>query len=148
MTDLLNEKTDGFMIDTQLPEEVRESIRNANFAGKPLNAVDWSALPGSDGSVTFQLSRPLINEESDEEEEEEEEILPVIDVACLDELEMPSSLPCLPNELSTSPLHSLPSTPCPYQHHTQLHDSLRDLIREERTAAESSHRATEDANTL
>jgi hypothetical protein len=40
MTELLNEKTDGFMIDIQLPQEVRESIRNANFAGKPLNAVD------------------------------------------------------------------------------------------------------------
>ncbi|OBS15737.1 hypothetical protein FPOA_13465 [Fusarium poae] len=78
MTELLNEKTDGFMIDTQLPQEVRESIRNANFAGKPLNAVDC--------------------EESDkEEEEEEEEILPLLDLSCLNDVEMPSSPPCLPN---------------------------------------------------
>ncbi|KAM5529737.1 transposase [Fusarium oxysporum f. sp. phaseoli] len=56
MTELLNEKTNGFMIDTQLPQEVRESISNANFAEKPLNAVDWSALPGSDDSVIFQLT--------------------------------------------------------------------------------------------
>ncbi|KAF6517714.1 hypothetical protein HZS61_003275 [Fusarium oxysporum f. sp. conglutinans] len=155
MTELLNEKTDGFMIDTQLPQEVRESIRNANFAGKPLNAVDWSALPGSDDSVIFQLTQPLASEESDEEEreegeeEEEEEILPLIDLSCLNDVEMPSSPPCLPNHESplSSPLPGL-STPCPFQRHTQLHDSLRDLIREEIIVAESSYRATEDADIL
>jgi hypothetical protein len=145
MTELLNEKTDSFMIDTQLPQEVRDSIRNANFAGKPLNAVDWSALPGSDDSVIFQLTQPLAGEESDEEEE----ILPVIDLSCLADVEMPSSPPCLPNyeSPSSSPLPGL-STPCPYQHHIQLHDSLRDLIREEIIVAESSYRAIEDADTL
>lgn len=154
MTELLNEKTDGFIIDTYLPEEVRDSIRNANFAGKPLNAVDWSALPGSDDSVTFQLTRPNSDEESDEEgrdegeEEEEEEILSVIELANLDDVEMPSSPPCLTNyELSSSsPLPSL-SMPCPFQHHAQLHDSLHDLIREEIIVAESSRRVIEDANT-
>jgi hypothetical protein len=151
MTELLNEKTDGFMIDTQLPQEVRESIRNANFAGKPLNAVDWSALPGSDDSVIFQLTHPLASEESDkeEEEEEEEEILPLLDLSCLNDVEMPSSPPCLPNHESplSSPWPGL-STPCPFQHRTQLHDSLRDLIREEIIVAESSYRATEDADIL
>ncbi|OBS16492.1 hypothetical protein FPOA_27374 [Fusarium poae] len=153
MTELLNEKTDGFMIDTQLPQEVRESIRNANFAGKPLNAVDWSALPGSDDSVIFQLTHPLASEESDkeeeEEEEEEEEILPLLDLSCLNDVEMPSSPPCLPNHESplSSPWPGF-STPCPFQRHTQLHDSLRDLIREEIIVAESSYRATEDADIL
>jgi hypothetical protein len=152
MTELLNEKTDGSMIDTQLPQEVRESIRNANFAGKPLNAVFWSALPGSDDSVILQLTRPLASEESDEEEreeEEEEEILPLLDLSCFNDVEMPSSPPCLPNHESplSSPLPGL-STPCPFQHHTQLHDSLRDLIREEIIVAESSYRATEDADIL
>ncbi|EXA28461.1 hypothetical protein FOVG_19935 [Fusarium oxysporum f. sp. pisi HDV247] len=155
MTELLNEKTDGFMIDTQLPQQVKESIRNANIAGKPLNAVDWSALPGSDDSVIFQLTQPLASEESDEEEreegeeEEEEEILPLIDLSCLNDVEMPSSPPCLPNHESpsSSPLPGL-STPCPFQHHTQFHDSLRDLIREEIIVAESSLRATEDADIL
>jgi hypothetical protein len=147
MTELLNEKTDGFMIDTQLPQEVRESIRNANFAGKPLNAVDWSALPGSDDSVIFQLTHPLASEESDKEEEEE--ILPLLDLSCLNDVEMPSSPPCLPNHESplSSPWPGL-STPCPFQHRTQLHDSLRDLIREEIIVAESSYRATEDADIL
>jgi hypothetical protein len=152
MTELLNEKTDGSMIDTQLPQEVRESIRNANFAGKPLTAVFWSALPGSDDSVILQLTRPLASEESDEEEreeEEEEEILPLLDLSCFNDVEMPSSPPCLPNHESplSSPLPGL-STPCPFQHHTQLHDSLRDLIREEIIVAESSYRATEDADIL
>ncbi|KAI8410936.1 hypothetical protein FOFC_07530 [Fusarium oxysporum] len=36
MTQLLNEKTDGFMIDTELPPQVRDSIRAANHAAKPL----------------------------------------------------------------------------------------------------------------
>ncbi|KAG8670727.1 hypothetical protein FPOAC1_003962 [Fusarium poae] len=105
MTELLNEKTDGFMIDTQLPQEVRESICNANFAGKPLNAVDWSALPGSDDSVIFQLTHPLASKESDKEEEEE--ILPLLDLSCLNDVEMPSSPPCLPNHESPLLLNSV-----------------------------------------
>jgi hypothetical protein len=36
VTQLLNEKTDGFMIDTELPPQVRDSIRAANHAAKPL----------------------------------------------------------------------------------------------------------------
>jgi hypothetical protein len=46
---------------------------------------------------------------------------------------MPSSPPCLPD------YESLPPTPCPVQHHTRLQDSLRDLIKEGRAAAEASH---------
>jgi hypothetical protein len=40
MTELLNEQTDGFRIDTKLPQEVRDTIRSANLVGKSLNAVD------------------------------------------------------------------------------------------------------------
>jgi hypothetical protein len=58
MTDLLNEKTDGFMIDTELPASVRESIRKAGFAAKLLNALDFSTLPQSDDSVAFHLTQP------------------------------------------------------------------------------------------
>ncbi|KAH7184381.1 hypothetical protein DER44DRAFT_803256 [Fusarium oxysporum] len=100
MTQLLNEKTHGIMIDTELPPQVRDSIRAANHAAKPLNAVDWSALPRSDDSVTFQLRQPLGNEGRDEEEreeEEEEEILDFINIVQQDEEEMPSSPPCLPD---------------------------------------------------
>jgi hypothetical protein len=57
MTQLLNEKTDGFMIDTKLPQEVRDSILEASHAAKPLSAMDWTALPGSDDTVTFNSSR-------------------------------------------------------------------------------------------
>jgi hypothetical protein len=152
MTELLNEKTDGFMIDTQLPQEVRDSIRNANLAGKPLNAVDWSALPGSDDSIFFQLTQPLAGEGSDGEvreerdDDEEEEILPLIDLPCPSDLDMPSSPPYLPHHESPSS-STLPSTPCPFRHHAQLHDSLRDLIREEIVVAESSYRTLEDADT-
>ncbi|KAF9772413.1 hypothetical protein IL306_009882 [Fusarium sp. DS 682] len=143
MTELLNEKTDGFMIDTQLPQEVRDSIRNANFAGKPLNAVDWSALPGSDDSIFFQLTQPLAGEGSDGEErdevedDEEEEILPLIDLSCPSDLEMPSSPPYLPHHESPSS-SLLPTTPCHFRHHAQLHNSLHDLTREEIIVAEPS----------
>ncbi|SCN65718.1 uncharacterized protein FFNC_00034 [Fusarium fujikuroi] len=84
MTEALKEETDGFIIDTQLRDEVTESIRKARFAPKPLNAVDFSQLLGSDDSVTFQLTQRPADEEI--EEEEEEEILPLYepaDHACL-----------------------------------------------------------------
>jgi hypothetical protein len=70
MTEALNEVTDGCMIDTQHPDDLRESICNANFAAKPLNAVDFSLLPHSDDSVTFRLTQPRAGEGSDEEEQE------------------------------------------------------------------------------
>jgi hypothetical protein len=43
--EVLNEKTHGFMIDTQLPDEVRESILKASFTVKPLNAIDFTTFP-------------------------------------------------------------------------------------------------------
>lgn len=55
MTELLNEQTDGFRIDTKLPQEVRDTIRSANLVGKSLNAVDWSALPRSADSIFIQI---------------------------------------------------------------------------------------------
>ncbi|EWZ28845.1 hypothetical protein BFJ68_g17897 [Fusarium oxysporum] len=56
MTDLLIEKIDGFMIDIELLESVRESIRKAWFATKPLNAADISTVPQMDDIVTFHLT--------------------------------------------------------------------------------------------
>ncbi|KPA45721.1 hypothetical protein FLAG1_01447 [Fusarium langsethiae] len=132
MTEALKEETDGYMIDTQLPDDVREAIRKAQYAAKPLSAVDLTGLPHSDDTVTFNLTQAHEHEEMDEEDE----ILPVIEVAGGSEVEMPSSPPCAPD--SESSLPTLPSTPCPYQHHTQLHESLRDIIRGIRTAQEDS----------
>ncbi|KAG8668156.1 hypothetical protein FPOAC1_007530 [Fusarium poae] len=132
MTQALKEETDGYMIDTQLPDDVREAIRKAQYAAKPLSAVDLTGLPHSDDTVTFNLTQAHEHEEMDEEDE----ILPVIEVAGGSEVEMPSSPPCAPD--SESSLPTLPSTPCPYQHHTQLHESLRDIIRGIRTAQEDS----------
>ncbi|EXM14547.1 hypothetical protein FOTG_17056 [Fusarium oxysporum f. sp. vasinfectum 25433] len=73
MTQLLHEKTNGFIIDTQLPPEVSESIRKPNYAPKPLNAVDWTALAGSDDTIDFNLGRPASDEEDEGEGEKEEE---------------------------------------------------------------------------
>ncbi|RKK90481.1 hypothetical protein BFJ68_g16434 [Fusarium oxysporum] len=100
------------MIDTQLPNDLRESIRNANFAVKSLNAVDFSLLPHSDDSVTFRLTQPRADEGSDEKEEETP---PPSDFSGNSEVVMPSSPPCLLDYEST-PQSSLPSavsTPCP-----------------------------------
>ncbi|KAL3584437.1 hypothetical protein FPOAC2_14217 [Fusarium poae] len=54
------------------------------------------------------------------------EMLPLIDLAGIDYPEISSS----PPGFSSQQLP--PSTPCPHQHQTQLHQSLRDIIREER----------------
>ncbi|EXK75945.1 hypothetical protein FOQG_19291 [Fusarium oxysporum f. sp. raphani 54005] len=97
---ILLQEIEQLKSEWQLPPQVRDSIRAANHAAKPLNAVDWSALPRSDDSVTFQLRQPLGNEGRDEEEreeEEEEEILDFINIVQQDEEEMPSSPPCLPD---------------------------------------------------
>lgn len=53
---------------------------------------------------------------------------------------MPPSPPSLPN-YESFPQPSLPSTPCPYQPHIQLHESLRVLTKEGRTAADAILRA-------
>ncbi|KAI8416479.1 hypothetical protein FOFC_02789 [Fusarium oxysporum] len=127
MTEALNEVTDGFMIDTQHPPDLRESIRNAAFAAKPLEAVDFSLLPHSDDSVTFHLTRP------------EETPCPSY-FSSNSEVVMPSSPPCLPDYESPpqSSLPSVPSTPCPSQHQIQYRESLRDLIQRERQVAEAT----------
>jgi hypothetical protein len=131
MTDALNKVTDGFMIDTQLPDDLRESIRNANFAAKSLNAVDFSLVPRSDDSVTSNLTQPRADEE--------EETPPPSDFSGNSEVVMPSSPPCLPDYESPpqSPLPTALSTPCLSQHHAQFHESIRDPIRREREATEA-----------
>ncbi|KAG8673973.1 hypothetical protein FPOAC1_007292 [Fusarium poae] len=100
MTQALKEETDGYMIDTQLPDDVREAIRKAQYAAKPLSAVDLTGLPHSDDTVTFNLTQAHEHEEMDEEDE----ILPVIEVAGGSEVEMPSSPPCAPDSESSLPV--------------------------------------------
>ncbi|RYC78602.1 hypothetical protein BFJ63_vAg18523 [Fusarium oxysporum f. sp. narcissi] len=68
MAQLLNEKTDGFIIDTQSPPEVSGSIRQAHYAPKPLNAVDWTALAGSDDTINFNSADRLVMKKKKEEE--------------------------------------------------------------------------------
>jgi hypothetical protein len=144
MTDALKEETNGYMINTQLPDEVRESIRKAQFAPKPLNAVDFTALLHSDDIVDFRLTR----EDPHEEIDKEEETLPVINVAAHEEVVITSSppkspsLPLLPDYDSPPP-----STPCPYKHQTQLRDSLRELIREGRAFAAGSLTGQDNTDT-
>ncbi|OBS17083.1 hypothetical protein FPOA_12362 [Fusarium poae] len=99
MTEALKEETGGYMIDTQLPDDVHEAIRKAQYAAKPLSAVDLTGLPHSDDTVTFNLTQAQEHEEMDEEDE----ILPVIEVAGGSEVEMPSSPPCAPDSESSLP---------------------------------------------
>lgn len=144
MTDALKEETNGYMIDTQLPDEVRESIRKAQFAPKPLNEVDFSALLHSDDTVDFRLT----HEDPDEEMDEEEDTLPLINVAAHKEVVIASSPPKSP---SLPPLPDYdsppPSTPCPYKHQTQLRESLRELIREGRAFAAGSLNGQDNTDT-
>jgi hypothetical protein len=126
-----NRKEDSFTVDTQLAPEVREAIRKAGFAAKPLSAVDFSRLLNSDDTVDFTLTQPPEDPEIDKEDSlnglSEEE-----------DLAMPSSPPCLPDY--ESPFPSTPSTPCPAQHQAQFPDALISLIEEERVAIEAIHR--------
>ena len=156
MTQLLNEKTDGFMIDTQLPQEVRDSILEASHAAKPLSAMDWTALPGSDDTVTFNLEPPrhADDEEEDEEEEEvEEEDLPLIEVAPLHEGRATSPLAAIfaaddPLVRVITPPEEA-STPCPsrLQPHTSTIDQMLQIIRKEREVQEASLPHSMDADT-
>ncbi|KAM6506300.1 hypothetical protein FSOLCH5_013290 [Fusarium solani] len=155
MTQLLNEKTDGFMIDTQLPQEVRDSILEASHAAKPLSAMDWTALPGSDDTVTFNLEPPrhAHDEEEDEEEEEEEEDLPLIEVVPLHEGRATprwqrSSPPMTPSYESSPPPEEA-STPCPsrLQPHTSTIDQMLQIIRKEREVQEASLPHSMDVDT-
>ncbi|RFN43384.1 ribonuclease h-like protein [Fusarium flagelliforme] len=127
----LNKKEDSFTIDTQLAPEVREAIRKAGFAAKPLSAVDFSRLLNSDDTVDFTLTQP-----SDDPEIDEEDSLNGIPEE--EDLTMPSSPPCLPDY--ESPFPSTPSTPCPAQHQAQFRDALISPIEEERAATEAIHR--------
>ncbi|KAI8411396.1 hypothetical protein FOFC_07990 [Fusarium oxysporum] len=136
MTETLNEVIDGFMIDTQHPPDLSESICNAAFAAKPLEAVEFSLLPHSDDSVTFHLTRP-------------EETPCPSDFSSNSEVMMPSSPPCRPG-YESPPQSSLPSalsTPCPSQHQIQYRESLRDLIQRERQVVEATVTREGEQNT-
>jgi hypothetical protein len=56
MTKSLSQKDDFFMVDTEPTPEVRESIRKANYAPKPLNAVDWGARSDDDVEITINAA--------------------------------------------------------------------------------------------
>ncbi|KAG7407488.1 hypothetical protein Forpe1208_v013118 [Fusarium oxysporum f. sp. rapae] len=97
----LNKKEDFFTIDTQLAPEAREAIRKARFADKPLSSADLSRLLCSDDTVDFTLTQAPADQDEDEDN----------DLSNEDDLEMPSSPPCLQDR--ESPLPTIPSTPCP-----------------------------------
>ncbi|RFN44709.1 hypothetical protein FIE12Z_11051 [Fusarium flagelliforme] len=127
-----------------LPDEVRESIPKVQFALKLLNAVDFTALLYSDDTVDFRLTR----EKPDEEMDEEEETLPLINVITHEEAVMALLPPKSPSLLLLPDYDSPPpSTPCPYKHQTQLHDSLRELIREGRAFAAGSLTGQDNTDT-
>jgi hypothetical protein len=121
----LKEKEDFYTIDTQLAPEVREAIREAGFAAKPLSAVDLSGLLNSDDSVDFHLTQPPADAAFNDEDS-------LIDLSDEEEVAMPSSPACLPDY--ESPFPTVPSTPCPAQHQAQFRDALINLIEEERAA--------------
>jgi hypothetical protein len=141
MHQILSQKPNSFMIDTQLPQEVNEAIHNASFAPKPLSAMDWTALAGSDDSITFQLDpAPPDEEEEEEEEEEDDDDLPLFEPP----LYLPE-IPSSPPVTASSPrLPSLPpeppSTPCPIrpQHHISGIQRIKSIITEARAAREAS----------
>ncbi|RSL40011.1 hypothetical protein CEP51_016748 [Fusarium floridanum] len=139
MHQMLTQKPDSFIIDTQLPAEVKEAIHNASYAPKPLSAMDWTALAGSDDSITFQLDRaPADEEEEEEEEEEDDDDLPLFEPPLM---QIPSSPPVT---ASSPRLPSLPpeppSTPCPIrpQHHISGIQRIKSIITEARAAREAS----------
>ncbi|RTE67834.1 hypothetical protein BHE90_017792, partial [Fusarium euwallaceae] len=70
MAKSLSQKEDFFMIDTELTPEVRESVRNANYAPKPLYAVDWGARSDDDVEITVNAAHNSEEEEGDDDEEE------------------------------------------------------------------------------
>jgi hypothetical protein len=122
----LNKKEDFFTIDTQLAPETREAIRKARFADKPLSSADLSRLLCSDDTVDFTLTQPPADEDEDED----------IDLSDEDDLEMPSSPPCLPDR--ESPLPTIPSTPCPPQRHARYDDAFINRMIEEAEALEAT----------
>ncbi|KAL9572163.1 hypothetical protein ACKAV7_003651 [Fusarium commune] len=97
----LNKKEDFFTIDTQLAPEAREAIRKARFADKPLSSADLSRLLCSDDTVDFTLTQAPADQDEDKDN----------DLSNEDDLEMPSSPPCLLDRESLLP--TIPSTPCP-----------------------------------
>ncbi|KAH7481495.1 hypothetical protein FOMA001_g9020 [Fusarium oxysporum f. sp. matthiolae] len=119
-------KEDFFTIDTQLAPEAREAIRKARFADKPLSSADLSRLLCSDDTVDFTLTQPPADEDEDED----------IDLSDEDDLEMPSSPPCLPDR--ESPLPTIPSTPCPPQRHARYDDAFISRMIEEAEALEAT----------
>lgn len=143
ITQLLNEKTDSFIIDIQLPPEVRESIHQAKYTPKPLNAIDWTGLAGSDDTITFNLSQLPTDDKGDKkeadkaDEADEEEDLLLIDLL----REMPSSPPVTPSPPSSPSLPLLPDPPTPYPLQSQQHISgikkIEQIIRQERAAQEA-----------
>ena len=143
MHQMLTQKPDSFIIDTQLPQEVNEAIHEASFAPKPLSAMDWTALAGSDDSVTFQLDRAPTEEEEEEDEDDE---LPLFEPPqqIPSPSEMPSSPPVIASSASSPRLPSLPSeapsTPCPIrpQHHISGIQRIKSIITQGRAAREAS----------
>ncbi|RKL16968.1 hypothetical protein BFJ72_g15310 [Fusarium proliferatum] len=122
----LNKKEDFFTIDTQLAPEAREAIRKARFADKPLSSADLSRLLCSDDTVDFTLTQAPADQDEDEDNDLSDE----------DDLKMPSSPPCLLDRESSLP--TIPSTPCPSQHHARYDDAFINRMIEEAEALEAT----------
>ncbi|KAH7462375.1 hypothetical protein FOMA001_g18549 [Fusarium oxysporum f. sp. matthiolae] len=122
----LNKKEDFFTIDTQLAPEAREAIRKARFADKPLSSADLSRLLCSDDTVDFTLTQAPADQDEDEDNDLSDE----------DDLKMPSSPPCLLDRESSLP--TIPSTPCPPQHHARYDDAFINRMIEEAEALEAT----------
>jgi hypothetical protein len=122
----LNKKEDFFTIDTQLAPEAREAIRKARFADKPLSSADLSRLLCSDDTVDFTLTQAPADQDEDEDNDLSDE----------DDLEMPSSPPCLLDR--ESPLPTIPSTPCPPQRRARYDDAFINRMVEEAEALEAT----------
>ncbi|KAG6989181.1 hypothetical protein FocnCong_v021292 [Fusarium oxysporum f. sp. conglutinans] len=112
--------------DASRAEIPREAIRKARFADKPLSSADLSRLLCSDDTVDFTLTQAPADQDEDEDNDLSDE----------DDLEMPSSPPCLLDR--ESPILTIPSTPCPPQHHARYDDAFINRMIEEAEALEAT----------
>ncbi|KAJ0133566.1 Uncharacterized protein HZ326_23359, partial [Fusarium oxysporum f. sp. albedinis] len=91
-----------------------------------LSSADLSRILCSDDTVDFTLTQAPADQDEDEDNDLSDE----------DDLEMPSSPPCLLDR--ESPLLTIPSTPCPPQHHARYDDAFINRMIEEAEALEAT----------
>ncbi|RKK73720.1 hypothetical protein BFJ71_g17368, partial [Fusarium oxysporum] len=79
-----------------------------------------------DDTVDFTLTQAPADQDEDEDNDLSDE----------DDLKMPSSPPCLLDRESSLP--TIPSTPCPPQHHARYDDAFTNRMIEEAEALEAN----------